>query len=154
MIKLPFQDPLNQYQSAQLLTPALPEPVSLMPETVGWVWLGVLLLAVAGKLWLNRKAKRLQNVWRTEALTMIDQAASNSDLSGLYSLLLRIARLSIPKEKLRTLSVGQVIGELNLDLTSSQLHNLLAARYRPVGNVVDDSLFPVLSEWVKTYPHV
>ena len=154
MIKLPFQDPLNQYQSAQLLTPALPEPVSLMPETAGWVWLGVFLLAVAGKLWLNRKAKRLQNVWRTEALTVISQAARNNDLSGLYTLILRIARLSIPKEKLRTLSAGQVLSELNLDLSSSQFRNLLAARYRPAGKVVDDSLFSVLSEWVKTYPHV
>ncbi|MGI9276293.1 MAG: DUF4381 family protein [Endozoicomonas sp.] len=154
MIKLPFLDPLNGYQTAELLTPTLPEPVSLMPQTSGWLWLCVLLLIVAGKVWLNRRARRLQNIWRTEAHVIIDQAASDKDLSGLYTLILRIARLSIPKDMLRTLSAEQVLSQLNLSLTSVQLDHLLAARYRPSGKVVDDSLFPVLSEWVKTYPHV
>ena len=154
MISLPFLDPLNEYRSAELLTPALPEPVSLMPQTSGWLWLCVLLLLVAGKLWLMHKARQLQNTWRTEAFAIIGQAASDKDLSGLYSLVLRIARLSISKDELRALSVEDLSSRLNLNLTSSQRDHLLAARYRPVGKVVDDSLFPVLNEWVKMYPHV
>ncbi|MET4694733.1 DUF4381 family protein [Endozoicomonas lisbonensis] len=162
MVELPFLDPLNTYQSAELLTPGLPDPVSLIPQTTGWLWLGALLLVIAGKLWLNHKAKQLQNVWRTEALNIIDQAASDKDLSGLFTLILRVARLSIDKDVIKSLlaggsakeSVEQLLNQLNLSLTSTQLDHLLAARYRPPGDVVDDSLFPVLSEWVKTYPHV
>ena len=154
MISLPFLDPLNEYRSAELLTPALPEPVSLVPQTAGWLWLCALLLLVAGKLWLRHKARQLQNTWRTEALVIIGQAAGDKDLSGLYFLVLRIARLAIPKDELRSLSAEELFSRLNLDLTSTQREHLLAARYRPAGKVVDDSLFPVLNEWVKMYPHV
>ena len=153
MVTLPFLDPLNEYHSAELITPALPEPVSLLPQTSGWLWLCVLLLLIAGKVWLMHKAKQLQDTWRIEALSIIEQAASKNELSGLYSLLLRIAKLSIPKDELGSLSAEQVLERLNLNLTSSQRDHLLAARYRPAGTVVDDSLFPVLKEWVKMYSH-
>ncbi|MBZ9656353.1 DUF4381 domain-containing protein [Phyllobacterium lublinensis] len=72
-------DPETELALKSLADIVAPEPVSLLPQTWGWVLVAILLLAlivVAYWHWLRR---RRANRYRREALELLDQLESDGD---------------------------------------------------------------------------
>ncbi len=92
------EDILNKmFSIPELAELALPEPVSLLPQTVGWLWLaGVLIVGAAGwrfyHLWLWRRDR-----WRREAVQLLNQARNNQRPDQLPVLIKRVMLMYIPR---------------------------------------------------------
>ncbi len=82
----------------------LPEPVSYMPQTIGWyVLLALALFAVVlFVIRLQRKTRR--NLYRTEALHILEEIERSERISELPALVKRVALGFAPREKIAGLS--------------------------------------------------
>lgn len=72
-----------------------PEPVPLWPQTAGWLWLGLILLALA--IWLVRRwlLRWRANAYRRAALRQV--GAAGEDPSILAAILRRTALAAFPR---------------------------------------------------------
>ena len=142
---------LNLVELLDLLEPVPePEPVSMAPQTAGWVWLGVvllLLLAVAVRAFVRH---RRANAYRRAALAELD--AAGDDPARIAEIVRRTALRAFPRRE-----VASVHGEdwlAFLDRTgrgagfvSAPGRAMLAAPYRPVPP--DPALASLARDWVR-----
>lgn len=89
---------LNLVELIDLLDPA-PEPaeVSMMPQTVGWVWLGVALLVLIAYLIRRWRAYRRANAYRGAALAAV--AKAGDDPAKIAEILRRCALSAYPRQQ-------------------------------------------------------
>lgn len=90
-------DGLNLVQLLDLLEPVPePPPISMMPQTVGWVWLAIGL--VAGLLLLIRQVLRHRhaNAYRRAALTALSEAGD--DPARIAQIIRRTALAAYPRK--------------------------------------------------------
>lgn len=136
----------------QLIEPAEPEPISLMPQTWGWAVLCivVLILAAAAGYWLYRRYRA--NAYRRDALRELDVAGDNPAL--IAEVLRRTALAAYPRR-----DVASLAGDDWLDFLDAQIPEpgfragpgriVATAAYRP------SSPEPLLSglarRWVKAH---
>ena len=93
---------LNLVDLMDLLEPVPePEPVSMMPQTAGWYWLGgvfaVLVVLGARHLWRHWQ----KNAYRRQALAELDQ--STGDPTSLATLVRRTALAAFPRQDVASL---------------------------------------------------
>lgn len=78
-----------------------PDSVSMLPQTAGWIWLGLLLLAVTvflvHRIWLHRQ----KNAYRREALSEL--ALCRNDPAAMGLLLRRTALAAYPRATVASL---------------------------------------------------
>lgn len=94
---------LNLVQLLDLLEPVPePPPVSWMPQTVGWIWLGIALVALilAGLRWLVRH--RRANAYRRAGLAAL--AAAGDDPARIAVILRRTALAGFPRAEVAGLT--------------------------------------------------
>lgn len=81
-----------------------PAPISMAPQTIGWVWLGILVLVIAALLIWRFVQHRRRNAYRRAALAEL--AKSATDASALALLVRRTALAAYPRS-----SVASLFGE-------------------------------------------
>ncbi|WP_420332310.1 DUF4381 domain-containing protein [Roseibium sp.] len=129
-----------------------PAPVSMAPQTIGWVWLGLIVFVlVAALVWyLARRWRR--NAYRRAALAEL--AHSAPDTSSLALLVRRTALAAYPRS-----SVASLFGEtwlvfLDKAYGGSGFSNgpgkvLATAPYK--GETTDEPLRQLVKEWIEKH---
>lgn len=90
---------LNLVELLELLEPVPePPPVSLWPQTQGWIWLGIIVAAVV--VWLLRRwiSTRRANAYRRAALGEI--VAAGNDPTAIATILRRAALAAYPRTEI------------------------------------------------------
>ena len=82
----------------------LPEPVSYMPQTIGWYILLALALLAIILLIIHSRRRARRNRYRTEALQILEEIERNDRMSELPVLVKRVALGFAPREKIAGLS--------------------------------------------------
>lgn len=86
----------------QLIEPAEPPPISMLPQTWGWAVLaGLLLAALAFGIW-RWQCHRRANAYRREALRLL--AAAGDDPADIARILRRTALAAYPRENVAGLT--------------------------------------------------
>ncbi|MFK0570404.1 DUF4381 domain-containing protein [Endozoicomonas sp.] len=151
---LPYLDPLNTYEHAQLNELPDPAAVSWWPQTAGWWWLllgvAVCLFLVLRKCWIIHQ----KNTWRRDALIELKAMEKAGDLTQLNSLIKRIGLLFFPRRKIAGSNHTDVFHRLGLTLTQDQSLLITSSTYKcnkPI-NPYDD-LFVIIERWIKELPN-
>ncbi|AML51124.1 DUF4381 domain-containing protein [Falsihalocynthiibacter arcticus] len=80
----------------ELIPPAAPADISMFPQTVGWIWLGLAILATLGfllNLWLKY---RRENAYRRAAIGALKRAGD--DPVALANVLRKTALAAFPRQ--------------------------------------------------------
>lgn len=85
-----------------------PLPVSMWPQTAGWVWLGLLVLALLLVLASRLRRRYRANAYRREALRELE--AANGDPTAIAAILRRTAMVAYGRPR-----VASLFGETWLD---------------------------------------
>ncbi|MEM7176897.1 MAG: DUF4381 domain-containing protein [Pseudomonadota bacterium] len=136
-----------------LLEPA-PEPpaISMLPQTVGWVWLGVALLALIAFLALRWRAYRRANAYRGAALAAL--ATAGDDPAKIAEILRRCALTAFPRNQVAGLIGAEWLRFLDetgggTSFSSGPGKALLSAPYRPGAPV--DGLSALAAGWIRRH---
>lgn len=139
-----------------LLEPAPePAPISMMPQTAGWIWLGLALtLLVGGAAWLLHR-RRLANAYRRAALAELNQATTTTELAVI---LRRTALAAYPRTDVASLHGNAWLEFLNSvsgdeDFSGSRAEVLVTAPYAGATTATDD-LKSLVRRWIKNHRRV
>jgi hypothetical protein len=144
---------LTLVELLELLEP-VPEPteISLWPQTEGWIWFVIVLVASAG--WLVRRwlLRRRTNAYRRAALKEI--AAADNDSAALAEILRRTALAAFPRADVAALHGERWLDFLDRAYGGSGFRNgpgrvLATAPYAPVNGATD--LAPLATDWVRRH---
>lgn len=143
-------DGLNLVDLIDLLEPAPePPPVSMMPQTAGWLWLGLVLLALAA--WgVNRlAAHRRLNAYRRAALRELQ--AAGPDAAAIAAILRRAALAAFPRAEVAGLTGPDWLDFLDRsyggnDFSAGPGRVLTQAPYRPCPP--DPALRELARDWI------
>ncbi len=144
---------LNLVELLDLLE-AVPEPppVSLLPETAGWIWLGLVLLTATVWVILRWRRQRRANAYRRAALQEI--AAAGNDPATVAQILRRTALTAFPRSEVAGLHgedwlafLDRTYGGTGFLRGPGQL--LAVAPYAQSAETAD--LTPLAAEWVRCH---
>ncbi|WP_417672104.1 DUF4381 domain-containing protein [Roseibium sp.] len=132
-----------------------PEPVSMLPQTIGWIWVAVAFSALA--LWGLRRAvfRWRSNAYRRAALREITSVAGNHD--ELPAILRRTALAAYPREKVAALHGEDWLAFLDRTYGGDEFTKGAGRPITrlPYANTADaNGLFPVVIRWVKQHKAV
>ncbi|MFK7762495.1 MAG: DUF4381 domain-containing protein [Roseobacter sp.] len=138
----------------QLVLPPEPVPISMMPETVGWVVLGVCALSgICVMLWVWRK-NRARNAYRSEALSALHHAGN--DPAAVATVLRRCALAAYPRDEVAALSGEDWLSFLDRavggTVFSTGPGRALADAPYTSGGVVDLALIEAARHWIQAHP--
>lgn len=137
----------------ELIPPSVPEDISMVPQTMGWIWLAIALILIVG-FFLNRWRKyRNLNAYRREAVKALK--LSGDDPLALATVLRQTALAAFPRK-----DVAGLIGEswlVFLDKTAGKPlfsgtvagQSLTHAAYQTSTETTDLAIRA--KEWVKTH---
>lgn len=135
----PQPDPLTALALEKLNDIALPQPVSFMPQTVGWLVLALILLALLAWALLRRYRHYVANRYRREALaelahieaTLGSAEVRGQAIAGIAELLKRVALTAWPRAAAASLSGKAWLGFL-------KQHDGGAFAEAPASRLLDD----------------
>jgi cbb3-type cytochrome oxidase subunit 3 len=143
---------LNLVELFELLEPVPePAPISMMPQTAGWLWLGLLcLVLLVGVAWILRRRWR-ENAYRRQALLELKNATEPSDLAAL---LRRTALATYPRKDVASLYGPDWLTFLDSSYRGSAFSSdagraLVEAPYVRRAEVED--LKPLVHTWIKSH---
>lgn len=148
-------DLVQLYDQLELLDP--PQPISMAPETVGWIWLAVFATLVIGYgVWRWRKYYQAR-AYRRAALKALGQA--KDDPVEIASLLRRTALVAFPRSDVASLHGVQWLTFLDsaapkVAFSSSPAGDLLTtAPYQPPqpASPANVDLARMARLWIKTH---
>jgi hypothetical protein len=132
-----------------------PPPISLWPQTTGWIWLGFAVACVVA--WLGRRwlMTRRANAYRRAALKAI--ASAGDDPAALAAVLRRAALAGYSRSEVAGLCgedwlafLDQAYGGTGFRKGPGRL--LAVAPYTPAGRA--PGLAPLVAEWVRRHRRV
>lgn len=141
----------------QLVPPQAPPPVSMMPQTTGWLVLaafvavGVLVIAWRGwRYWQS-------TAYRRAALEAVE--AAEGDLSDIARILRQTALVAYPRTEVASLSGAQWVAFLErtgkaVAFDAASAEALISAPYRPGSashSAVAVALIETVKQWIKTH---
>lgn len=137
----------------QLVEPLPPEPVSMAPQTWGWVALAVILVALLAtasyRLWLRRRG----NAYRRIALEQL--RTDGTTVAQAAAILRRSALVAFPRAQVAGLTGGEWIGFLETTgkeaidpaVAKELTHLVYAAPQHPVSN----GLRGTIEAWLRNH---
>jgi hypothetical protein len=135
-----------------LVQPPEPDRVSMMPQTVGWLWLGAAVFLLAGyALWLWIKWRRA-TAYRREALIAVRQA--DADPVMIAKVLRRTALAAFPRDRVAGLYGDSWLAFLDsaasVNFSGTEAGKvLITAPYRPQA---PNSDLPAMAEkWIRMH---
>ncbi len=142
---------LTLVELLELLEP-VPEPadISLWPQTEGWIWFGIVLVAGAGWLVRRWRLRRRTNAYRRAALKEI--ASADNDSAALAEILRRTALVAFPRADVAALHGERWLDFLDRAYGGSGFRNgpgraVATAPYARFAGPPD--LAPLAFEWVR-----
>lgn len=170
MSGLSVQDPQEAPQLQGLHDVVLPEPVSMIPQTVGWVVLGVaVVLALLWIAWVALRRYRA-NAYRRAALAELDRlegalAASGERARALTALPVLVKRTALacrPRVEVAGLAEGEWLGYLDrtlggTDFTAGpgrllpRLAYASPARLEKIERAEVEALTKLLRRWIRRH---
>ncbi|WP_171180538.1 DUF4381 domain-containing protein [Ruegeria sp. HKCCD8929] len=144
---------LNLVELIDLLEPAPePAPISMMPQTIGWIWLGLALALLVG--WLTRRAikHRHANAYRRAALGAL--AGAGDDPACVAEILRRTALTGFPRGDVAGLTGKDWLRFLDQTMGGDRFSNgpgriVAQAPYRPVP--ASPALTQLARDWIVTH---
>lgn len=117
----------------QLVPPPEPSPVSMLPQTGGWIVVALLLVAGVLLLLWKRARRRRANAYRRAALAALEAAGDNP--VTIAEILRRTALAAYPRRTVASLSGEKWLGFLDRTLGGDRFRNgpgrvLIEAPYR------------------------
>ena len=142
---------LNLVELLDLLEP-VPEPalVSMVPQTAGWIWLGLALLLLLGAGLRAIVGHRRANAYRRAALAELD--AAGDDPARIAEIVRRTALMAFPRREVASVHGEEWLAFLDRTgrgsgFVSAPGRAMLAAPYRPVPP--DPALASLARDWVR-----
>lgn len=144
---------LNLVELLDLLEPAPePVPVSLWPQTAGWIWLGLILAALA--IWIGRHLVRRYraNAYRRAALAELDSASDQP--AALAEIVRRTALAAYPRSEVAGLHGESWLSFLDERYGGTGFRQgagriLASAAYAPTDPAV--GLAPLVATWIRRH---
>lgn len=144
---------LNLAELIDLLEPVPePTPVSMMPQTAGWLWLGVILLVMLGICFWKLLLWRRKTAYRREALAELATCPNNPQ--RLAELLRRTALSAYTRQDVAALHGSEWLAFLDRAYGGTGFSNgpgkaVAEAPYKKAGDSND--LKPLIRTWIKTH---
>ncbi|MEP3048842.1 MAG: DUF4381 domain-containing protein [Roseibium sp.] len=143
---------LNLPDLIDLLEPVPePAPISMVPQTVGWLWLGLGVLVVLGmiiwRIWTYRKT----TAYRREALA---ELKLKSDPASIAHLLRRTALAAYPRVKVASLTGSDWLSFLDTSYGGTEFSNgpgRVIADSPYMRRVETQDLTSLARIWIKTH---
>lgn len=144
---------LNLADLIERLEP-VPEPpaISMMPQTAGWIWLGLLVLALISWLIWSGRRRWNRNAYRRQALRELPECTS--DAAKMAELLRRTALGAYPRDKIAALYGQEWLVFLDesyggTGFTRGPGQQIALAPYKEVSTSTD--LTSLVRVWIKTH---
>jgi hypothetical protein len=158
----PLPDIFGNYVLGDFVEVVSPDGISWLPQTVGWAWLGVILLALLLRYSWRRLHHWYHNRYRREAIARLQQFANTGDqeswLTELNKLLKITAIAAFSRELVARLSGEEWADFLNGHCTappfSPEQQNLLATGAYRKTTLEDNTRQQLLAAsltWVRTH---
>ncbi|MES0882116.1 DUF4381 domain-containing protein [Roseibium sp. SCP14] len=144
---------LNLVDLLDLLEPVPePEPVSMFPQTAGWIWLLLVLIALTVTLGNQLVKHRKSNAYRKQALSELTR--SPDDPSVLSNLIRRTALTAYPRSSVASLHGSDWLEFLDKTYGGKEFTNgagqaLASAPYRESSG--SQGLKPLVKDWIKSH---
>lgn len=129
-----------------------PEPISFLPQTVAWIWIGLTMLAVT--VWfISKKYKKYRvNHYRRVALQEIAQ--SNRDPVLLANILRRTALVAFPRSQVASLHGDDWLAFLNRTYPGEEFSSelgrvLISAPY--TNHPTKSDITSLVTQWIRTH---
>ena len=138
----------------RLAEPAEPPPVSLVPETIGWLLLAVLAAGLVFWFAVATVRRRRANAYRREALGLL--SAAGDDGAAVAAILRRTALAAYPRERVASLAGAEWLAFLDrtggegAGFSSGPRACLAAAPYRD-GDAAVPGLGAAAARWVRRH---
>lgn len=129
-----------------------PAPISMAPQTIGWVWLGLILLVLIAVLVWRLAQRWRRNAYRRAALAELAQSAP--DASSLALLVRRTALAAYPRSAVASIFGENWLAFLDRSYGGSGFSRgagkvLATAPYQ--GETTDEPLRLLVKEWIKKH---
>jgi hypothetical protein len=155
----PLPEIFGNYALGEFVEVVPPDPVSWMPQTAGWLWLGLALLAILLRYGWKKLRLWYGNRYRREAVVRLRHLRHNLDrtsvVSELNRLLKLVALVAYSREKVARLSGESWAEFLNRQcevpvFSDEQLGLLATGSYQTVGidDVAAQGLVDASLQWV------
>lgn len=139
----------------KLIEPSEPVPISMMPETGGWLVLGAILGAILGAVaiygFLRYRAHAARNAYRKAALIALD--AAGDDPKAIAVILRRTALAAFPRAQVASLSGSDWLAFLDrsagTDDFSRGAGKILATAPYTGANGADPATCKAAKNWVR-----
>ena len=130
----PLPETFGNYALGDFVEVTSPAAINWLPQTQGWLWLGLILLVLLGRYGWKRLQHWYRNRYRREAATRLQQLSDKADqgapLTELNRLLKLTALAAFPREQVASLSGDDWVAFLNGQCSSppfSEAHGQLLA---------------------------
>lgn len=135
---------------AELVPPPEPEPISMMPETTGWLVVAVLVVGLGAYLIVRYRRHKRAEAYRGAALAALD--AAGSDPEAVARILRQTALTAFPREEVAGLSGGAWLRFLDQTCDAGAFEGpagqaLVTAPYRSQATLSQESL-QLVRHWV------
>ena len=137
----------------KLVMPEPPVPVSMWPQTVGWIWLALALVVIAGLATWKYRSWRRATAYRRAALAELQRAGA--DPVAIAQLLRRTALAAFPREQVAGLHGSEWLAFLDAAGTGTTFANssagqvLIKAPY--TAQPPDKDLPAMAAQWIRSH---
>ncbi|GIT86221.1 DUF4381 domain-containing protein [Roseobacter sp. OBYS 0001] len=137
----------------KLVEPVEPAPISMVPQTGGWVVLAVVLILVALYVVLRTRAHLQRNAYRKAALSALEQAGD--DAAAIATILRSTALAAFPRAQVASLSGPEWLAFLDRSAGMDDFRNgagqvLATAPYASPARA-DPALREAAKNWVRRH---
>ena len=137
----------------KLVEPSEPAPISMIPETGGWLVLGLALVALAIYGGLRYRAHLARNAYRKAALSALN--AAGDDPKAIAVILRRTALAAFPRTKVASLSGSDWLAFLDrsagMEDFSRGAGQVLATAPYAASKGTDPAVSEVAKNWVRRH---
>lgn len=137
----------------ELLEPVpLPQPVSMAPQTAGWIWLGLLLLAIViASVWAAIRQRR-KNAYRKQALAELKIASK--DAARIAEIVRRTALTAYPRTEVASLHGADWLAFLDRSYNGTGFsegpgRQIADAPYKR--QIASPDLYAIARTWISTH---